>query len=154
MQEFKQLMGKKALFLDRDGVINIDVDYAHTPEQITFMPGIFDLAREAHASGELIIIITNQSGIGRGYYTEDQFHSLMRWMLGQFERQGAPITAYYHCPHLPDDGCECRKPKPGMLLKAAKEWDIDLRASRFIGDKKSDMEAGKAAGVGKCILSA
>ena len=136
-----------ALFLDRDGVINADVGYAHRPEHIRFMPGIFDLCRSAHAAGEKIIIITNQSGIGRGFYSEAQFHALMRWMLVEFEKQQCPITAYYFCPHVPDDGCDCRKPKPGMILRAAKEWNVDVARSRLIGDKESDMQAGKAAGI-------
>lgn len=142
----------KALFLDRDGVINVDVNYAHTPEQITFMPGIFERCRKAIADGYKLIIVTNQSGIGRGYYTEAQFHALMQWMLAQFEKENCPITAYYFCPHLPDAGCACRKPQPGMILQAVKDWDIDLAASELIGDKESDLEAGRAAGVGKVTL--
>ncbi len=142
----------KALFLDRDGVINDDVGYAYLPEQIRFMPGIFDLCRAAHAAGEKIIIITNQSGIGRGLYTEEQFHALMGWMLGEFEREGCPITAYYFCPHLPDAGCACRKPKPGMIVQAAKDWNIDLATSRLIGDKETDLAAGQAAGMTNLLL--
>lgn len=145
-------MKKKALFLDRDGVVNVDVDYAHRPDQITFMPGIFDTCREAFEAGEPIIIITNQSGIGRGYFTEAQFHELMQWMMVRFEKEGCPLTAYYYCPHVPEAGCECRKPKPGMILRAAKDWDIDLKHSRFIGDKESDRQAAEAAGVDTFIL--
>ena len=143
---------RRALFLDRDGVINKDVGYAYLPEQIEFMPQIFDLCRAAHANGELIIIITNQSGIGRGMYNEAQFHALMTWMKARFEAEGCPITSYYYCPHLPDAGCECRKPKAGMILQAAKDWNIDLAYSRLIGDKESDLEAGRAAGVLNVIL--
>lgn len=142
----------KALFLDRDGVINVEVDYACTPEQIEFLPGIFDMCRTAYVQGYKLIIVTNQSGIGRGYYTEEQFHSLMQWMLAVFEREGCPITAYYHCPHAPDEGCVCRKPKPGMILQAAKDYALDLSLCIFIGDRQSDMDAGKAAGVGECRL--
>ena len=144
---------KRALFLDRDGVINKDIGFACLPEQIEFMPGIFDVCRAAHASGELIIIITNQSGIGRGLYSEAQFHALMEWMKERFAGEGAPITSYYFCPHLPEDGCECRKPKPGMLLRAAKEWNIDLAHSRLIGDKETDLEAGRAAGIPPAALT-
>jgi D-glycero-D-manno-heptose 1,7-bisphosphate phosphatase len=111
----------KALFLDRDGVINVDVGYAHSPEQITFVSGIFDVCRTAVAQGYQLIIITNQSGIGRGYYSEEQFHVLMQWMSKEFEKEGCPLTAYYYCPHTPADGCDCRKPKAGMILQAAKE---------------------------------
>lgn len=145
-------MKTKALFLDRDGVINADVGFAHAPEQIIFLPGFFDLCRAAYASGERIIIVTNQSGIARGLYTEAQFHALMCWMMERFEKEGCPITAYYFCPHMPEAGCDCRKPKPGMILQAAREWNIDLAASRLIGDKESDLEAGRAAGVGNNVL--
>ena len=142
---------QKALFLDRDGVVNKDVGYAHRVDQIEFMPGIFELCRAAHAAGELIIIVTNQSGIGRGYYSEADFHALMQWMCERFTEEGASITAYYFCPHLPEDACHCRKPQPGMILQAAREWNIDLAHSRLIGDKESDLEAGRAVGLGKCI---
>ena len=143
---------RKALFLDRDGVVNVDVGYAHRPEQIEFMPNIFDIARAAHAAGDLIIIITNQSGIGRGLYSEADFHALMTWMCERFATEDAPITAYYFCPHRPEDGCACRKPRPAMILQAAKDWNIDLAHSRLIGDKESDMEAGRAAGVAELEL--
>ncbi len=142
----------KALFLDRDGVINVDVGYAHLPEQITFVAGIFDVCRTAVVQGYQLIIVTNQSGIGRGYYSEEQFHVLMQWMSKEFEKEGCPLTAYYHCPHTPDDGCECRKPKAGMILQAAKDHALNLSASMLIGDKESDIEAGKTAGVGECRL--
>jgi len=140
-------MKRKALFLDRDGVINEDVGYAYLPEQINFMPGIFEIARRAHHNNELIIIVTNQSGIGRGFYSELQFHDVMEWMLTRFADEGAPITAYYYCPHRPEEGCACRKPKPGMMLKAAEEWNVDLSQSRLIGDKETDIQAGRAAGI-------
>lgn len=152
---------RKALFLDRDGVINVDVDYAHRPDQIVFMDGIFELCRAAHARGYLLIVITNQSGIGRGLYSEEDFHALMQWMQERFKAEGAPLTAYYFCPHHAEHGlgdykqaCECRKPKPGMLLQAQREWNIDMAASIFIGDRQTDMEAAKAAGVGRSLLVA
>lgn len=141
-------MPSSALFLDRDGVINKDVGYAHRPDQIEFMSQIFERCRLAHTQGKKIIIITNQSGVGRGYYSEAEFHGLMAWMKARFAEEGCPITAYYYCPHAPDAKCECRKPKPGMILQAAKEWDIDLAASCFMGDKETDRQAALAAGVG------
>ena len=148
-----QAMGlKRALFLDRDGVINADVGYAYRSEQIEFLPGIFERCRNACAQGYLIIIVTNQSGIGRGYYSDEDFHLLMRWMLEQFTREGCPITAYYYCPHTPEDHCECRKPKPGMIWQAAGEHGIDLANSILIGDKPTDIEAGSAAGIKDCRL--
>lgn len=143
----------RALFLDRDGVINKDIGYAHRVEQIEFMPGIFDLCREAHGRGELIIVITNQSGIGRGLYEEKDFAGLMGWMRDRFAHEGCPITAVYHCPHVPEDECDCRKPKAGMILRAAEDWSIELSASRLIGDKETDLQAGRAAGVGSCVLA-
>lgn len=142
----------KALFLDRDGVINVDVGYAHLPEQIIFMPGIFDVCRTAVAQHYKIIIITNQSGIGRGLYTEAQFHTLMKWMSDRFREEACPIIAYYFCPHLPEDHCNCRKPKPGMILQAAAEHHIDLKNSLLIGDKQSDIDAAISAGVGEWRL--
>ncbi len=145
-------MPARALFLDRDGIINIDVDYAHLPSQITWVDGIFELCRAAVQKNYLLIIITNQAGIGRGYYTEEQFHSLMQWMDAEFEKQGAKWTTYYFCPHHPNEGCACRKPMPGMLTRAQKEWDIDMSVSLLLGDKETDVVAGAAAGVKQCIL--
>jgi D-glycero-D-manno-heptose 1,7-bisphosphate phosphatase len=152
-------MQNKAIFLDRDGVINIDVNYAHTPEQITFIEGIFDFCRSARAFGYKLIIITNQAGIGRGYYSEAQFHELMEWMLAEFAEQGAPIDAYYFCPHHPEHGvgdykkaCHCRKPQPGMINDALKQWDIDPRQSMLLGDKQSDIDAAINAGLGSYML--
>lgn len=147
---------KKALFLDRDGVVNHDTGYAHRPEEITFVDGIFELCRRARRKDFEIIIITNQAGIGRGYYTEAQFHALMKWMGERFAREGAPITAYYFCPHHPEHGigeylcaCECRKPAPGMLHAARARHNLDMRASVLIGDNETDLAAGRAAGVGR-----
>jgi D-glycero-D-manno-heptose 1,7-bisphosphate phosphatase len=151
---------QRALFLDRDGVINVDVNYAHTPEQIIFIDGIFDVARAARARDYKIIIVTNQAGIGRGLYTEAQFHALMQWMCSCFAQEGAPVTAYYFCPHHPEHGqgaykvaCECRKPKPGMLLAAIREHNIDAGNSVMVGDKESDVQAGLAAGLSTCLLA-
>lgn len=152
-------MQNKAIFLDRDGVINIDVNYAHKPEQITFIEGIFDFCRKARGLGYKLIIVTNQAGIGRGYYTEEQFHRLMEWMLAQFRAKETSIDAYYFCPHHPEHGlgdykqqCACRKPEPGMLNRAIKEWNIDVSQSLLIGDKQSDIDAAINAGLTDYIL--
>ena len=152
-------MPNKAIFLDRDGVINVDVNYAHMPEQIRFVDGIFDFCSSAKALGYKLIVITNQAGIGRGYYSEETFHGLMQWMFEQFEENNAPLDAYYFCPHHPEHGvgdykkhCHCRKPQPGMITQAAREWDIDLKASLLIGDKQSDIDAAINAGIPNYLL--
>ncbi len=150
-----------ALFLDRDGVVNREIGYLFRPEQVEFVPGIFDLCRSAQAAGYRLILITNQSGIARELYSEADFHSLMRWINIQFANAGIQIGAYYFCPHHPEHGvgryrkeCQDRKPQPGMLLRAAQEHAIDLRRSILLGDRCSDIQAGAAAGVGKLILLA
>lgn len=149
----------KAVFLDRDGVINIDFGYTSKADEFNFYEGVFAACRRFQTLGYKLIVVTNQSGIARGYYTEVDFEHLCDWMVGRFLEEGVDITGVYHCPHHATEGrgeyridCDCRKPKPGMLLAAAKEHDIDLSQSIMIGDKITDMEAGRAAGVKKCIL--
>ena len=145
----------KALFMDRDGVINLDHGYVHTREQTEWVPGIFDLARAARAAGYVLVVVTNQAGIARGLYDVEQFRAYTRWVHASFEAEGAPLLATYYCPHHPEAGlgdlkvaCNCRKPKPGMLLTAAEEYGIDLAASMLVGDTATDIGAGEAAGVG------
>lgn len=152
-------MGKPALFLDRDGVINVDHGYVHSIEKFQFIDGIFNLVQTANENGYLTVIVTNQSGIGRGYYTEAQFHTLTQWMQEKFNQNAARIDKVYFCPFHPTHGIEkykqdsdLRKPKPGMLLTAATELNIDLEKSIMLGDRDSDMAAGKAAGIQKLIL--
>lgn len=149
----------RALFLDRDGVININHGYVHTPERFDFVDGIFDVCRQARGLGYLLIVVTNQAGIGRGYFTEQAFHALTTWMLAQFASRDAEIARVYFCPYHPEHGigsykreAECRKPNPGMLLEAAKDFRLDLPACVLVGDKPSDIEAGQKAGVGSNIL--
>ena len=142
----------KALFLDRDGVVNIDKSYLYKKEDFVFCDGIFELLKYAQHLGYRLFIVTNQSGISRGYYSEDDFERLTSWMIEEFKKNGITIQKVYHCPHLPDDNCECRKPKPKMLKDAIDEFDIDPAASWMIGDKPSDMEAAKNAGVKNTIL--
>lgn len=148
-------MKRPALFLDRDGVINVDHAYVHTKETFEFVEGIFELVAAANSLGYLVVVVTNQAGIGRGFYTEAQFWELMLWMTDQFADRGASVDAIYFCPFHPEHGLgeykkssEFRKPGPGMLLQAAHEHDIDLAQSLILGDKISDMQAGEAAGVG------
>ena len=145
----------KALFLDRDGVINVDHGYVYRKEDIEFIDGIFDLVSAAKKSGYLNIIVTNQSGIGRGYYTSQNFHDLTKWMKEQFVVHNSIIDAVYFCPYHPDGSGKYsrykkfRKPEPGMILQAALEHNINLKGSILVGDSLSDIQAGIAAGVGK-----
>lgn len=148
-------MQNKALFLDRDGVINADKGYVGRIEQFEFLPGIFDLCRTAQEAGFIPIIVTNQAGIGRGYYSDHDFHRLTDWMLAEFRTRGIGIGRVYHCPHHPEAGlaeyrreCIDRKPNPGMILRAKDDFNLDLSRSVLVGDKDSDIEAGRAAGVG------
>lgn len=143
---------RKALFLDRDGVVNHDTGYPHQPSDLVFIDGIFDLCREAAARGYLRVIVTNQSGIGRGWFTEEDFRALTAWMLGEFRRAGCPIDLVRHCPALPGSGDPNRKPAPGMILEAARMLDIDPGSSILIGDRDTDMKAGRAAGIGTLLL--
>ena len=151
----------RALFLDRDGIINIDHGYVHKIEDFDFVDGIFELCRLAAAKGYDIFVITNQAGIARGLYAVTDFEILSAWMLAQFKEQGINIQEVFYCPHHPTKGvnefkmpCQCRKPAPGMILQAQEKYNIDLEASIFIGDKPSDMQAAEAAGVRNRILVA
>jgi D-glycero-D-manno-heptose 1,7-bisphosphate phosphatase len=150
---------RPALFLDRDGVINIDHAYVYKPEQFEFVDGIFELCRTAKQFGYLIFVITNQAGIGRGYYTEQDFFKLTEWMCGVFNAQGVDVDKVYFCPSHPEHGIgqykvdsPNRKPGPGMILQAADEFDVDLAKSVLLGDKETDIQAGFAAGVGVNLL--
>ncbi|QOP46138.1 D-glycero-beta-D-manno-heptose 1,7-bisphosphate 7-phosphatase [Sulfurimonas paralvinellae] len=140
---------KKALFLDRDGVVNVEKEYLYKQEDFEFIDGIFELCRHYQDLGYLIFVVTNQSGIARKFYTEEDFEKLTQWMLEVLKNNGVTITKVYHCPHHPEISgvCECRKPKPGMLLEAAGEFDVDLQNSIMIGDKERDIEAGLNAGL-------
>ena len=145
-----------ALFLDRDGVINVNHGYVYQRKNFDFIDGIFELVQRANAVHMKVIVVTNQSGIARGMYTEEDFEGLSQWMNQQFLEQGAHIDAIFHCPHHPNgvidsyrSSCDCRKPKAGMLLRAAKELNIDLATSIMVGDKNIDMQAACAARLAK-----
>ncbi len=142
----------KAIFLDRDGVINIDKQYVSKIKDFQFKNGIFELLKYLQKLGYKLIVVTNQSGIGRGYYSQKDFEILTRWKIEELKKRGIVIDDVFFCPHAPELLCECRKPKAKMLLDAQKKFNIDLKNSWMIGDKKSDIEAGKNAGVGKTIL--
>ncbi len=145
---------KPALFLDRDGVINVEKNYLHKKEDFEFIDGIFDLCHAYQDNGYLIVVVTNQSGIARGYYTEDDFADLTFWMIDTFASKDIKIEKVYHCPHHPDINgeCECRKPHPGMLLQAEKELNVDLKHSLLIGDSERDIQAAHNAGVKETYL--
>jgi D-glycero-D-manno-heptose 1,7-bisphosphate phosphatase len=147
-------VSKQALFLDRDGVVNVEKNYLHKIEDFELMDGIVDVCHRYQEQGYLIIIVTNQSGISRGYYTEKDFALLSEWMVEHFKEFGITITHIYHCPHHEsiDGVCECRKPEPGMFLSAQKEYELDMASSIMIGDNERDIEAALKAGVGTNIL--
>jgi D-glycero-D-manno-heptose 1,7-bisphosphate phosphatase len=143
---------RKALFLDRDGLINVDSGYVGRIEDFKFIDGIAAALRHAQLLGYRLIVVTNQSGIGRGYYSEADFTRLTHWMVEQLARQGVAIDAVYHCPHTDEDHCECRKPKPGMLLRAIDKFDLDCDNSWMIGDSERDIEAARAVGIRHTVL--
>lgn len=152
---------RRALFLDRDGVINVDHGYVCTADRTAFVPGIVDLCRCAQEAEFLIIVITNQAGIARGYYTEAQFAEYTNWLCSQLELEQIYVAATYYCPHHPDypydqaeqiTACFSRKPGHGMIQAAADEFRVDVASSIFIGDKISDIMAAKNAGIGTSVL--
>jgi D-glycero-D-manno-heptose 1,7-bisphosphate phosphatase len=151
-------MPRAGLLLDRDGVINEDAGYLHRIEDCRFIDGVFEMVRAFADRGFAVAIVTNQSGIGRGLYGVEEFEHLMAWMRGEFGRRGARIDAVYHCPDHPTEGIgeyrrenAWRKPGPGMLLQAAADLKLDFARSWSIGDRMSDIAAGKAAGVGMLV---
>lgn len=151
----------RALFLDRDGVVNEEIGYLIQPEDVRFVPGLFSLCRAAHAAGYRIVVVTNQSGIARGYYTEAEFHVLTDWMREEFKREGAPLDAVYFCPFHPEHGVgeykrdhEDRKPSPGMLRRAAADLGLSLTDSILVGDRCSDIVAANAASLREAFLLA
>lgn len=151
-------MKKRGLFLDRDGVVNVNHGYVHTIDDFQFIDGIFDLTRMAYEKNYVICIVTNQAGIGRGYYSEEEFNILTDWMCARFRMEGSLISKVYYSPYHPiygigkykKDDCS-RKPHPGMLLDAISEFNIDPTLSILIGDKVTDIQAGIAASIGTNI---
>ncbi|UCX04200.1 D-glycero-beta-D-manno-heptose 1,7-bisphosphate 7-phosphatase [Shewanella glacialimarina] len=149
----------KAVFLDRDGVINKDHGYVYQTDDFEYIEGVFDACLALKKMGYKLVVVTNQSGIARGMYSEDDFHFLTEWMDWNFADKGIELDGIYYCPHHPEKGlgeykqdCDCRKPKPGMMLEAAKFLKLDLANSIMVGDKADDIRAAKAAGIGHSIL--
>ena len=136
---------QRAIFFDRDGVLNVDHGYVCTSDRLEWMPGAFEAVALARRSGYLTVVITNQSGIARGYFTEADFRDFTAEFLSAFDEAGNPLDGLFYCPSLEDE--RRRKPAPGMIHEAAAVLDIDLSASLFVGDKISDMQAAAAAGV-------
>lgn len=150
---------RKAAFLDRDGVINLDRAYVHQWDEFEFVPGAVDAMRRLREAGYVLIVVTNQSGLARGMYTEAQFQALTRRMREALAEAGADVEAVYHCPHHPKGkvpelavDCDCRKPEPGMILQAVREHGLSLEQSFMVGDKPSDIEAARAAGLGHAYI--
>lgn len=143
-----------ALFLDRDGVVNVNHGYVHTADRTQWLPGIFDLCAAGRRAGYLLVVVTNQAGIARGYYSEEQFLEYTRWVHGEFAARGVPLDATVYCPHHPSAGvgelcvdCGCRKPRPGMFEAASSLFGIDLDRSLVVGDQETDLIAASRAGV-------
>lgn len=152
-------MRGRALFLDRDGVVNVEVGYLHRIEDVQFVPGIVSLCQTAMGLGYRLVVVTNQAGIARGFYTEDDFLTLMEWMRAELRRDGVEFDAVYHCPYHPEHGVgqyrrehEDRKPGTGMLRRAVAEFGVELAESVLVGDRCSDVAAANRAGLRKAFL--
>jgi D-glycero-D-manno-heptose 1,7-bisphosphate phosphatase len=144
---------RKAVFLDRDGTLVRDVDYLTDPAELELLPGVPEALRELRGAGFLLLVVTNQSAVARGWLTEPELEHINRELNRLLARQRAAIDAFYHCPHLPEGtvqryaiDCPCRKPRPGLLQRAAREWDVALGNSYMVGDSERDVEAGRRAG--------
>lgn len=144
---------RRAVFLDRDGTINVERDYLYRLEDFAFIPGVPQAIKALKAAGYLVIVVTNQSGVARGYFGTAEVERLHTHIQTELAAVGTAIDAFYYCPHHPQQGvgsyrvdCDCRKGRPGMLLQAARDHAIDLAHSYMIGDKEADVEAGRAAG--------
>jgi D-glycero-D-manno-heptose 1,7-bisphosphate phosphatase len=145
---------RPAAFLDRDGVINVDRGYVFRADDFEFIDGVFEGASALQRLGFALVVVSNQSGIGRGLYSEADLDALNRWMLLQFERRSIRVHGVFHCPHHPTEAlgryrceCDCRKPAAGMLFRAARELNLDLQRSALFGDRASDLQAAANAGV-------
>jgi histidinol-phosphate phosphatase family protein len=137
----------RAVFLDRDGVLTKErADYVKNPDELEILPGLEAPLREIQKRGFRIVIVTNQSVIGRGLTSHDEMSRIHEKLRLELERLGCSIDGIYYCPHRPEEGCNCRKPEPGLILKASKDLGIDIATSWMIGDKEFDLQAAKRAG--------
>lgn len=144
----------KAVFFDRDGTLNVDTGYVHDSENLIWMPGALEIVSDLTAAGWLVFVVTNQSGVARGYYTEEEVVKLHEWMNKKFAENGGHVTEFFYCPHLPEAKiakynivCECRKPGPQMILKALEYYNIHKNRAFLFGDGKRDIEAAERAGI-------
>ena len=149
----------RAAFIDRDGVINEERGYVHRDEDFVLLPGVVEGLCRLQQAGYALVVVTNQAGIAKGLYDEVRFQGLSAYMRDLLAKKGVRLAGVYHCPHHPEGlveryrcDCECRKPRPGMLLRAASELGLVFSESVLVGDKTSDIAAGRAAGVGFCVL--
>ena len=142
----------KTIFLDRDGVINKEKNYLFKIEDFDFIEGVFHACKYFTDLGYKIIIVTNQSGISRGYFTIKDYDKLTDWMLGQFKLNLIDVLDVFFCPHCPEDNCKCRKPKPGMFIEAKNKHNINMRESWMIGDSERDIIAASSAGLKNTVL--
>lgn len=139
---------EKAIFLDRDGTINVEVDYLHEPDKLVFVDGAIEALAMLKAQGYRLIVISNQSGIGRGYFAAQEVEQLHAYMNRILRAHGAAVDAFYYCPHVEQNRCTCRKPRTGLIDRAAAEWDIDLAHSYMVGDREADVMTAINAGCG------
>ncbi len=150
----KSIVLRPAVFFDRDGVLNVDTGYAHQPEELLWIEGAAEAVRLCNAAGRFVFVVTNQSGVARGYFTEDAVRAFHERMQADLRRVGAHVDAFAYCPHHPEGAvpglavdCACRKPRPGMILELLARWPVDAARSLLIGDSPRDLEAAAAAGL-------
>ena len=143
---------RRAIFLDRDGTITIDTGYPSDPDEVELLPGAADGLRTLRDRGWALVLVSNQSGVGRGMITPEQAQAVHDRLMDELRATGVQFDGAYYCPHAPDDACECRKPRSGLLRRAASELRIDLARSVMVGDRQSDVEAGRGAGCRTVLL--